>query len=143
MTKEKFTVAIDLGTTFSCVCVKTNNGNEVIQNEDGNRITHSVISFDDEEQLVGDPAWKQIGKNSKNTIYNIKRIIGREFNDNKVQSEIKHWPFKVIEKNNRPYVKVEYRNEIKEFIVEEISSMILTKMKNIAEDYIGQTITYN
>ena len=141
MTNEKFIIGIDLGTTFSCVCVKTNNGYEVIQNEDGNRITHSVVSFDDEEQLVGDPAWKQIGKNPKNTIYNIKRIIGRDFNDNKVQSEIKHWPFKVIEKNNRPYVKVEYRNEIKEFTAEEISSMILTKMKNIAEDYIGQTVT--
>eukprot|EP00833_Pecoramyces_ruminatium_P018595 jgi/Orpsp1_1/1192627/evm.model.d7180000094717.1 len=134
-------IGIDLGTTYSCVGVWRNNHVEIIANDQGNRTTPSYVSFDKNERLVGDPAYFKSGSNPKNTIFGIKRLMGRRFHDETVQSDMKYWPFKVIEKNERPCVQVEYKNETKFYIPEEISSMILKKMKTIAEDYIGQTVT--
>jgi len=141
MTKGNLSVGIDFGTTYSRIGIWKSTGVEIIENEYGKRMTPSYVSFNDVERLFGEMALNKIEVNPKNTIYNTKRIIGRYFNDEKVQSELKHLPFEVVEKNKRPYIKVEYKKEIKEFTVEEISSMILSEMKKKAENYLGQSIT--
>ncbi|KAF8895611.1 heat shock protein 70 family [Infundibulicybe gibba] len=139
MTSSK-AIGIDLGTNYSCVAVWKNNRVEIIPNEQGNRKTPSYVSFSDNGRLIGDTAENQAAMNPRNTVFNAKRLIGRKFDDAEVQSGLRHFPFKVSNKGGKPYANVEYRGEPKEFSPEEISSMILTKMKETAEAYLGTTI---
>ncbi len=135
-------VGIDLGTTFSCVGVFQHGKVEIIANDQGNRTTPSYVAFTDTERLIGDAAKNQVAMNPTNTIFDAKRLIGRKFNDSTVQKDMKHWPFKVVEKEGgKPKFSVEYKNEDKTFTPEEISSMVLTKMKETAEGYLGGKVT--
>ncbi|XP_061682412.1 heat shock protein family A (Hsp70) member 8b [Syngnathoides biaculeatus] len=134
-------VGIDLGTTYSCVGVFQHGKVEIIANDQGNRTTPSYVAFTDTERLIGDAAKNQVALNPTNTVFDAKRLIGRHFNDGVVQSDMKHWPFTVIDDNTRPKVKVEYKGETKTFFPEEISSMVLLKMKEIAEAYLGKPVT--
>ena len=134
-------IGIDLGTTYSCVGWWKDNRCEIIANDQGNRTTPSYVSFNSEERLIGDGAKNQASMNPENTIYDAKRLIGRKFDDAAVQSDIKNFPFKVISDDNKPKIIATYKNELKTFQPEEISSMILTKMKEVAESYIGETVT--
>jgi len=131
---------IDLGTSNSCVAIYINGKVEVIANDVGLRTTPSYVGFTDEERLVGDPAKSVIASNVKNTIYDVKRLMGRTYDDECVQKELKNLSYKVINKNNKPLVEVEYKKEQKQFTPEEISAMILTKMKEVAEAFVGKTI---
>ncbi|KAL6635837.1 putative heat shock 70 kDa protein [Neocallimastix californiae] len=141
MTKG-YTIGIDLGTTYSCVGIWENDRPEIIANNNGNRTTPSCIAYTSDGQLIGEEAIEYANIDPENTISNVKRMMGKNFIDEVLQSDIKRWPIKVIEKNNgKPYIQVKYKNEIKDFSPEEISAMILTKMKEIAEDYIGQKVT--
>ncbi|KAG0341005.1 70-kilodalton heat shock protein [Podila humilis] len=133
-------VGIDLGTTYSCVAVWQNDRVEIIANDQGNRTTPSYVAFTDSERLIGDAAKNQVAMNPINTVFDAKRLIGRRFDDKDVQSDMKHWPFKVIDKATKPYIQVEYKGETKEFTPEEISSMVLTKMRETAEAYLGTTV---
>ncbi|OZJ06343.1 Heat shock protein HSS1 [Bifiguratus adelaidae] len=133
-------VGIDLGTTYSCVGIWQNDRVEIIANDQGNRTTPSYVAFTDSERLIGDAAKNQVAMNPINTVFDAKRLIGRRFADAEVQSDMKHWPFKVIDKNSKPYIQVEYKGETKEFTPEEISSMVLLKMKETAEAYLGEKI---
>jgi heat shock protein 1/8 len=133
-------IGIDLGTTYSCVGVWQNDRVEIIANDQGNRTTPSYVSFSDNERLIGDAAKNQVAMNPANTVFDAKRLIGRKFADAEVQSDMKHFPFTVISKDGKPYIQVEYRGEKKEFSPEEISSMVLLKMKETAESYLGTTI---
>lgn len=133
-------IGIDLGTTYSCVGVWQNERVEIISNQQGNRTTPSYVAFTDSERLVGDAAKNQAAKNPINTIFDAKRLIGRKFTDSTVQSDIKHWPFKVENKNEKPYIKALYKGEEKSFTPEEISSMVLIEMKKIAESYLGREV---
>jgi len=130
-------VGIDLGTTYSCVGVWQNDRVEIIPNDQGNRTTPSFVAFTDSERLIGDAAKNQAAMNPTNTVFDAKRLIGRRFSDNEVQSDMKHWPFKVVEKAGKPYIQVQFKGETKDFTPEEISSMVLTKMKDTAEAYLG------
>ncbi|RSH92874.1 Hsp70 chaperone [Saitozyma podzolica] len=134
-------VGIDLGTTYSCVAVWVNERVEIIANDQGNRTTPSYVAFNDSERLIGDAAKNQVAMNPYNTVFDAKRLIGRKFADAEVQSDMKHWPFKVIDKGGKPVIEVEYRGETKQFSPEEISSMVLLKMKETAEAYLGGTVT--
>jgi heat shock protein 1/8 len=135
-------IGIDLGTTYSCVGWWKDNRCEIIANDQGNRTTPSYVSFGDEERLIGDGAKNQASSNPENTVYDAKRLIGRKFDDATVQSDCKHFPFVVkSDKNNKPIIEVTYKNELKTFQPEEISSMVLSKMKDIAESYIGEKVT--
>ena len=134
-------IGIDLGTTYSCVGWWKDNRCEIIANDQGNRTTPSYVSFTDEERLIGDGAKNQSSMNPENTIFDAKRLIGRKFDDLAVQNDIKHFPFKVISEDNKPKIQATYKNELKTFQPEEISSMILTKMKEVAEAYIGEKVT--
>lgn len=133
-------IGIDLGTTYSCVGVWKNGQCEIIANDQGVRTTPSYVAFTDTERLIGNSAKNQCSQNPENTIFDAKRLIGRNFHDNSTQSDIKHFPFKVIEKNNKPLIQAQYKGELKDFQPEEISSMVLIKMKEIAEDYLGETV---
>jgi len=133
-------VGIDLGTTYSCVGVWQNDRVEIIANDQGNRTTPSYVAFTDTERLIGDAAKNQVAMNPHNTVFDAKRLIGRRFNDVEVQSDMKHWPFKVIDKDGKPVIQVEFKGEKKTFTPEEISSMVLVKMKEIAEAYLGSKI---
>jgi len=134
-------IGIDLGTTYSCVGVFQHGKVEIIANDQGNRTTPSYVAFSDSERLVGDAAKNQAAMNPKNTIFDAKRLIGRKFEDTSVQNDMKHWPFQVANKSGKPYLQAEYKGETKTFSPEEISSMVLTKMKETAEAYIGQKVT--
>ncbi|KAJ9578573.1 hypothetical protein L9F63_005206 [Diploptera punctata] len=133
-------IGIDLGTTYSCVGVFQHGKVEIIANEQGNRTTPSYIAFTDTERLIGDAAKNQVAMNPENTIFDVKRLIGRRFDDPSVKADMKYWPFTVISEGGKPKVKVQFKGETKTFYPEEISSMVLTKMKEIAEAFIGQTV---
>ncbi|KAF5391353.1 hypothetical protein D9757_002022 [Collybiopsis confluens] len=134
-------IGIDLGTTYSCVGVWQNDRVEIIANDQGNRTTPSYVAFTESERLIGDAAKNQVAMNPYNTVFDAKRLIGRKFDDSEVQADMKHFPFKVFSKDGKPYVEVEYRGEKKQFSPEEISSMILLKMKETAEAFLGITVT--
>ena len=134
-------IGIDLGTTYSCVGVWQNERVEIIANDQGNRTTPSYISFTDTERLIGDAAKNQASMNPINTIFDAKRLIGRKFKDSTVQSDIKQWPFKVVEKEDgKPFIQVSYKDEMKEFRPEELSAMILVKMKETAEGFLNEKV---
>ena len=134
-------IGIDLGTTYSCVGVWQNERVEIIANDQGNRTTPSYVAFTGEERLVGDAAKNQAAANPLNTVFDAKRLIGRKFTDPIVQSDMKHWPFTVKEgKGGKPTIEVEWKGERKEFVAEEISAAVLTKMKLTAEAYLGQEV---
>merc|ERR1711937_319181 len=137
---KKLAVGIDLGTTYSCVGVFEHGKVEIIANDQGNRTTPSYVAFTDTERLIGDPAKNQVAMNPSNTIFDAKRLIGRKYQDSTVQSDMKHWPFKVTNAGGKPRLEVEYKSEEKSFTPEEISAMVLTKMKETAESYLGQEV---
>ncbi|KAG2630132.1 hypothetical protein PVAP13_3KG494700 [Panicum virgatum] len=134
-------IGIDLGTTYSCVGVWQHDRVEIIANDQGNRTTPSYVAFTDSERLIGDAAKNQVAMNPINTVFDAKRLIGRRFTDASVQSDIKLWPFKVISgPGEKPMIVVQHKGEDKQFAAEEISSMVLIKMREIAEAYLGSTI---
>jgi L1 cell adhesion molecule like protein len=134
-------VGIDLGTTYSCVGVWQNDRVEIIANDQGNRTTPSYVAFTETERLIGDAAKSQAAMNAHNTVFDAKRLVGRKFTDPGVQSDMKHWPFTVVSgPGGTPIIEVEYKGEKKQFKAEEISSMVLTKMKEIAEAYLGKEV---
>jgi len=137
----KAAIGIDLGTTYSCVGWWKENRCEIIANDQGNRTTPSYVAFTDKERLIGDGAKNQASMNPENTVYDAKRLIGRKFDDPIIQNEISNFPFEVESDNNKPKIKVNYKEEEKTYHPEEISSMVLTKMKEIAEAYIGNKVT--
>ena len=135
-------IGIDLGTTYSCVGWWKDNRCEIIANDQGNRTTPSYVSFNDVERIVGDGAKNQSSMNPENTVFDAKRLIGRKFNDITLQNDIKQFPFNVVnDGNDKPIIQVTFKNEEKKYHPEEISSMILNKMKEIAEAYIGEKVT--
>nr|AAB97092.1 heat shock cognate 70.I [Xenopus laevis] len=134
-------VGIDLGTTYSCVGVFQHGKVEIIANDQGNRTTTSYVAFTDTERLIGDAAKNQVAMNPTNTVFDAKRLIGRRFEDAVVQSDMKPGPFNVVSDSGRSKGQVEYKAETKSFYPEEISSIVLTKMKEIAEAYLGKTVT--
>jgi heat shock protein 1/8 len=133
-------VGIDLGTTYSCVGVFREDRCEIIANDQGNRTTPSFVAFTDTERLIGDAAKNQVAMNPHNTVFDAKRLIGRKFNDAEVQADMKHFPFKIIDRGGKPTIEVEFKGEKKTFTPEEVSSMILTKMRETAESYLGGTV---
>ena len=134
-------IGIDLGTTYSCVGWWKDNRCEIIANDQGNRTTPSFVAFTDTERLIGDAAKNQSAMNPVNTVYDAKRLIGRKYSDPVVQKEIDSFSFKVIDKSDKPEIEVQYKNESKTYGAEQISSMILEKMKSVAEAYIGEPVT--
>jgi molecular chaperone DnaK (HSP70) len=133
-------IGIDLGTTYSCVGVFKKGRVEIIPNDLGNRITPSYVAFTDTERLIGEAAKNQAALNPENTLFDIKRLIGREYSDHNVQSDMKLLPFKILNKNGKPAIQVKVKGEDKVFAPEEISAMVLTKMKEIAEAYLGKKV---
>lgn len=138
MSAKKFAIGIDLGTTYSCVGVWQNDRVEIIANDQGNRTTPSYVSFTDSERLVGDAAKSLSSSNPKNTVFDAKRLIGRKFNDPVIKADMSHWPFTVKSgAAEKPEIEVEYKGETKTFLPEEISAMVLQKLKQTAEAYLG------
>ncbi|KAK7088718.1 heat shock 70 kDa protein cognate 4-like [Littorina saxatilis] len=134
-------IGIDLGTTQACVAVFRHGQVKIIPNDQGQRTTPSYVAFTDTQRLVGDAAKNQAAMNPRNTVFDTKRLIGRSFLDSNVQHDMKHWPFKVVNDGGKPKVQVEYKGETKTLAPEEVSSMVLVKMKETAEAYLGQTVT--
>ena len=135
-------IGIDLGTTYSAVGIFKNGKVEIIANEQGNRTTPSYVAFTNDERLIGEPAKNQASLNPTNTVFDAKRLIGRKFSDSVVQSDVRHFPFQVVSsgKDDKCLIQVEYKGEQKTFQAEEISSMVLTKMKSIASNYLGEEV---
>lgn len=143
--KEEYgtVIGIDLGTTYSCVGVFKSGRVEIIANDQGNRITPSYVAFTAEgERLIGDAAKNQLTSNPENTVFDVKRIIGRTYDEKTVQSDIKHLPYTVLNKGNKPHIEVNVGSDKKSFAPEEISAMVLSKMKEIAESYLGKKVTH-
>jgi heat shock protein 1/8 len=141
MAPKRAAVGIDLGTTYSCVGVFQHGKVEIIANDQGNRTTPSYVAFTDTERLIGDAAKNQVAMNPSNTIFDAKRLVGRKFEDSTVQKDLKLWPFKVVNDSGKPKLQVDYKCESKIFSPEEISSMVLIKMKETAEAYLGHEVT--
>ena len=133
-------IGIDLGTTYSAVGIWKHDRVDIIANDQGNRTTPSYVAFTDTERLIGDAAKNQASMNPTNTVYDAKRLLGRAYDSNEVQQELKHLQFKVKNEQNKPSIQVEYMGETKKFAPEEISAMVLTKMKDIAESYLGEKV---
>ena len=140
---SKLSIGIDLGTTHSCVGVYKKNGLvDIISNEVSSKTTPSYVSFTDDERYIGNTAKDMVGRNPKNTVYDVKRLMGNKFSDEKIQNELKNYSFKIEgDENDKPVIIVDSMNESKKFHPEQISAMILEKMKNIAETYTNQKIT--
>ncbi|KAM5531093.1 hypothetical protein V8D89_015258 [Ganoderma adspersum] len=134
-------IGIDLGTTYSCVAVKRGSRVEIIANDQGHRITPSWVGFSDDERLIGDSAKNAFHSNPQNTIFDAKRLIGRKFDDPDLQKDMKHWPFKVTSRDGNPTIQVKHRGDLREFTPEEISAMVLSKMKETAESFLGEKVT--
>jgi len=136
-------IGIDLGTTYSCVGVYKHGKVEIIANDQGNRITPSYVAWTDEgERLIGDSAKNQATINPENTVFDVKRLIGRKFSDKSVQADKKLFPFKIVSKDDKPYVEVKLDGKGRQFAPEEVSAMILVKMKEIAEAFLGKQGAY-
>jgi len=136
-------IGIDLGTTYSCVGVFKSGRVEIIANDQGNRITPSYVAWTDEgERLIGDSAKNQATINPENTVFDVKRLIGRKYNDKSVQADKKLFPFKIVSKDDKPYVEVLLEGKPRQFAPEEVSAMILVKMKEIAESYLGKEVKH-
>eukprot|EP01089_Gocevia_fonbrunei_P010966 TRINITY_DN239_c0_g2_i4.p1 TRINITY_DN239_c0_g2~~TRINITY_DN239_c0_g2_i4.p1 ORF type:complete len:355 (-),score=104.03 TRINITY_DN239_c0_g2_i4:1023-2087(-) len=133
-------IGIDLGTTYSCVGIWKNGRVEIIANDQGNRITPSYVAFTENERLIGEAAKNQAALNPENTLFDIKRLIGRSYNDEEVQKDKKIMPYAIINKENKPYIEIQVGGETKQFAAEEISAMVLQKMKTTAEAYLGQEV---
>ena len=135
-------IGIDLGTTYSCVGVWQNGKVDIIPNDMGERTTPSYVAFTDTERLVGDAAKNQITRNPTNTVFDAKRLIGRKFEDREVQNDIKLWPFKVVKdvSSDRPQIVINYQKQEKKFFAEEISAMVLQKLKQTANDFLGKEV---
>ncbi|RMZ85227.1 hypothetical protein DV738_g190, partial [Chaetothyriales sp. CBS 135597] len=134
-------IGIDLGTTYSCVATYEGTNVEIIANEQGSFTTPSFVSFTDEERLIGEAAKNQAAMNPENTVFDVKRLIGRRFDDPTVKKDIESWPFKIVDQGGNPFVQVEYLKETKIFSPQEISSMVLTKMKEVAETKLGKKVS--
>ena len=134
-------IGIDLGTTYSCVGVWQNDHVEIIANDQGNRTMPSYVSFTTEERLIGEPAKSNAANNTKNTVFDSKRLIGKSYNDEKMASIMKHLSYNIINKDNKPFIEVDYKGETKVFSPEEVAAMILGKMKDAAEAFLGETVT--
>lgn len=134
-------IGIDLGTTYSCVGVLKNDQIEIIANDQGNRTTPSYVAFTDTERLIGESAKNQATRNHRNTIYDIKRLIGRKMSESGVKSDLKRLPYAVVDVDDKPKIEVTFKGEKVQFVPEEISSMILTRMKKTAESYLGHEVT--
>ena len=134
-------IGIDLGTTYSCVGVWQNDHVEIIANDQGNRTTPSYVSFTNDERLIGEASKSSVSNNPKNTVYDTKRLIGKKFDDENTQSDMKHFSYDVIDRDNKPYIQVDFRGETKVFSPEEIGSMILVKMKETAEAFLNEKVT--
>merc|ERR1719517_402258 len=135
-------VGIDLGTTYSCVGIYKNGHVEIIPNDQGNRITPSYVSFSDDERLIGEAAKNQATINPSQTLFDVKRLIGRRFKDSTVQKDIKLLPYKISDKGGKPMIGVKVKGEEKLTAPEEVSSMVLTKMKETAENYLGKEVKH-
>jgi len=135
-------IGIDLGTTYSCVGAYVNGKVEIIANDQGNRITPSYVAFTDSERLIGDSAKNQASANPTRTVFDAKRLIGRKFTDKEVQRDLKMFPFKVVDKDSKPCIEIELKDGKKIFQAEEISAMVLMKMKETAEAYLGKDIKH-
>lgn len=133
-------IGIDLGTTYSCVGIFKNGRVEIIPNELGSRITPSVVAFTDEERLVGEAAKNQATVNPERTVYDVKRLIGRKYSDSTVQSDKKYLPYNIVDKDTKPYIETTINGEKKVYAPEEISAMVLQKMRSIAENYLGEPV---
>jgi len=133
-------IGIDLGTTYSCVGIFQHGKVEIIANDQGNRTTPSYVAFTDSERLIGDSAKNQVAMNPSNTVFDAKRLIGRKFDDPAVASDMKHFSFDVVNDGGRPKIAVEFKGERKTFFAEEISSMVLVKMRETAEAFLGKEV---